>query len=308
MADQFQWPDLSENYPEVAENDPQLDFKKELYRQKLELIKATQEARIAQEKAKADAWIAQEKAALDAQIARARARLDSELRRADMKVQAEINAEAAKTTALMEQNKAAWANEHAINQAYHAAYIDVATRQIDRASSKADFVQKAAAAIGTAYVGILALTIAIDTLSKQASGSASPISTGLPARGIAPTLFLGLAILLATAYRANLGNVSNRESSNGTVDGLQRARRDTFLLWAGAINPVRRYMLLAAFYSLGAGVVFLPAAYLAIQESDLLFYAIVAAVAVFALPLLVMLAEWLSRKGKSDTDERSPVV
>jgi len=113
-----------------------------------------------------------------------------------------------------------------------------------------NFVAKSAGAIGGAYTGILALTFALDV-------------NPLPARGIIPTIFLGLAIVLATGFLAYVSgpDTTAEAHSSGTLDSRQRERRNAFIRWVGAPFVPRSFLLQASIFSLAFGVAFLPAPY-----------------------------------------------
>src|SRR4051812_21319004 len=69
----------------------------------------------------------------------------------------------------------------------HAAYIEVQKAKIDRTLGAADAVTRAAGAIATIYTGLLALDYSV--------GRDPP--RPLPARGIAPAMFLALAFFFS---------------------------------------------------------------------------------------------------------------
>lgn len=75
-------------------------------------------------------------------------------------------------------------------QDLNSAYLDVAKEQIGRSQARATFVAQAAAAIGTVYTAILGLAFGF------IHGSERPV----PATGIIPAIFIGLALVLAGAY------------------------------------------------------------------------------------------------------------
>jgi hypothetical protein len=85
--------------------------------------------------------------------------------------------------------KADWDAEYQLDAQYHSAVMDVAKAAIERARSGAELVQKSAAAIGTAYAALLALSFSV-------------ANNPLPPRGAIPGIFLGLSIVLSTAYVA----------------------------------------------------------------------------------------------------------
>jgi predicted XRE-type DNA-binding protein len=181
-----------------------------------------------------------------------------------------------------------WANEYALGQAIHNAYIEVAKSQISERMKRAEFVQKTAAAISAAYVAILGLTYSVEG------------KVLLPPRGFVPALFLGVAIFLSAVYAAYLTDSGKMESTSkthavGDLGALQPARLNTFILWT--ITPLlkRKFMLQASVASLGFSAIFLPLPYLAIPDWTGLVAAGIGLVGTFAIPAL------LDRTG-SETD------
>lgn len=135
--------------------------------------------------------------------------------------------------------------------AFSEAILTVAKGGIDRARGSAEFVQKGATAIFALYTG--ALTLAFSVTSNP-----------LPARGILPSLFLGFAILLATAYLAFLtrgDRVKDPEDAAGTAQA-QLNRTRTFVAWTNTSVLNRAPLLRCAVVALGIGVVALPAPFL----------------------------------------------
>jgi hypothetical protein len=274
MMDQDKWPPLPKvNIPKGSKTDPELEFKKLLYGAQLEVIKKQKEIAAEVDKAKEQATTdidkarkqatvdidkARKQVAVDMDKARTQTTVDIDKARKQLAVdidkarqEAAIQAEKDRVTANTEREKADWTNEYTQAQSFYTAYIDIAKDQIARAIARAEFVQTAAAAIGGAYTAVLALSFAVDEFA-------------LPARGILPTMFFGLSIVLAAAYLAyiSLPTKVPEFSSSGTLDSRQRVRRNTFINWAGApVNP-QSYLLQMAVFSLAFGVAFLPAPYI----------------------------------------------
>jgi hypothetical protein len=173
-----------------------------------------------------------------------------------VRYQAELDDVKATQQADIEREKASWANEYTLRQADLNAYVEVAKGQIERSRAGAQFVQTAAAAISGAYVAILGLSFAVS----------DELSSPLPARGIAPTIFLGLSIALTTVYLAYL--TKPKEVAGAVPQDLlyemQRERRDAFIRWTKATVLARVKWLQSAVVSLALGVAFLPVAYLPI--------------------------------------------
>jgi hypothetical protein len=84
------------------------------------------------------------------------------------------------------------AAEDALRAAVQSAYLDVAKGTLDRALKRAEFLTAAAGAIGTSYAALLGLV--------YSAGGDTP--RPLPATGIGPALFLGLALVLSAFYVA----------------------------------------------------------------------------------------------------------
>ncbi|GAA3572317.1 hypothetical protein GCM10022235_47190 [Kribbella ginsengisoli] len=135
--------------------------------------------------------------------------------------------------------------------AFSEAVLAVAKGGIDRARASAEFVQKGATAIFALYTG--ALTLAFSVTDNP-----------LPARGILPSLFLGFAILLATAYLAFLtrGDRVKDPADAAGVPEAQLNRTRTFVEWTNTSVLNRAPLLRCAVVALGIGVVALPAPFL----------------------------------------------
>ncbi|MEV6416089.1 hypothetical protein [Kribbella sp. NPDC051718] len=135
--------------------------------------------------------------------------------------------------------------------AFSDGIIAVAKGGIDRARASAEFVQKGATAIFALYTG--ALTLAFSVTDNP-----------LPARGILPSLFLGFAILLATAYLAFLtrGNKVKDPADAAGTPQAQLNRTRTFVEWTNTSVLHRAPLLRCAVVALGIGVVSLPAPFL----------------------------------------------
>ena len=84
----------------------------------------------------------------------------AKLDQAKIDYQSEVNQRDAPLTTEVEIYKAMIANENALDKDVQSAYLDVAKGQIDRIQARADFVEKAAAAIITLYTGVLTVVFA----------------------------------------------------------------------------------------------------------------------------------------------------
>ena len=162
MPEDIEWPQLPNGTSNVE---------LELFKAKLEVIKAEHQARM-------DKVTEQKKAEIAHEIAKDAATHAAEIER----VKAEASANLARETA-------DYANEYATLQEVYRGYIEVTKGEIARSFQRADFVQKVAVGIGTAHTAILALTF-------------SPADNALPISGLAPAIFLSLSFFLATAYVA----------------------------------------------------------------------------------------------------------
>jgi len=74
---------------------------------------------------------------------------------------------------------------------FHDTMTTLAIGSVDRARAGAELVQKASAALVTLYTGVLALVFSVT-------------NNPLPPRGVLAPVFLGLAVVLSTAYIAYL--------------------------------------------------------------------------------------------------------
>lgn len=141
-----------------------------------------------------------------------------------------------------------------LEKAIYNAYIDVGKTALDRTRMSAEFVEKAAAGIGTAYGAVLGLSFGL-----------SEGATALPPRGVAAAVFLGLALTAAAFHRAFLRAPSE---AGGVRDPspLLPVRSDedltAFLLWMRAGSMRRAAALRIAVVHLGLGVAFFPSAFI----------------------------------------------
>lgn len=201
--------------------------------------------------------------------------------------QAEIDHEKDRVQTVVSNQTADYANEYSTFQEVYKGYIEVAKGGIDRSLQRADFVQKVAAAIGTVYVGIIALSFSVE---KQVA---------LPITGIVPTIFLGLSFFLAAMYVSYLTQpgILKEEHSNGTLRGSQISRRNTFILWTRRTTMRRRYFLQASVVSLGISIFFLPAPYLK-TDIDIWWLTGIGILLTFLIPIIV-------HKSQKDLQEKS---
>lgn len=191
---------------------------------------------------------------------------------------AAIEEEAADKLATVERVKAAYSHEYALEQAIHNAYVDVAKQQVAAPGNKAEFVQKASTAISAAYVAVVGLSFGIGEHNKV-----------LPLSGLLPTIFLGLSIFLATAYTAYISDPGTtlEESSEGTLPGHQRERRNTFIIWAQSVALGRRKILHSAIISLGFAIGYLPAPYLQMDNIGFMILAVMGILCSLLVPMAI---------------------
>jgi hypothetical protein len=154
-----------------------------------------------------------------------------------------------------------------VETSVYSGIIDVAKSGIERTRGSADFVQKAAAAIGTIYGAILGVSFAVG-------------EHPLPWRALIPAIFLGLAILCSAVFLAWLPNPRELTDKKHDEDN-QLGRKDEGKklplsprdLWANAFVQyvrdaalVKRRWLRAGVGFLAAGLLFLPAPYIVLGD------------------------------------------
>jgi uncharacterized membrane protein HdeD (DUF308 family) len=180
----------------------------------------------------------------------------------------------------IERVKASLAHDHDMTLAVHNAYLEVGKNLLDRDSNRADFVQKAAGLISTAYAGLLALKFGTDT----ANGAVA-----LPLTAFVPTLFLALAILLSTAFLSFLTDPGSLNPPNYTGNSFvdQGVSRNSFILWARTGGLRRAWMLQGAVLSLAFGIVLVPAPFTRDQDSGWLLAVFLIGIATVLLTMIV---------------------
>lgn len=184
---------------------------------------------------------------------------DPQLELKKLRYQAQLQTVTAQYEAIIERDKTVRTHYEALDQAVYTAYLDVAKGHLDRVQARAQFVATAASAIGGVYAAVLGLSFSI---GKE-------INRPLPIRGLASTIFLGLSIVLATAY---LAYITRAEPIVGApVPSLRSQQlheeRNTFIQWTSEAVLRRIYWLQSSVISLGLGVLFLPVAFLQIQDT-----------------------------------------
>jgi hypothetical protein len=142
-------------------------------------------------------------------------------------------------------------------KSFFAKVIETSAGAIQRSRDSATFLQGASAAIAALYSGALGLVFVAG-------------DNPLPARGLAATLFLGLAVVLAAAYIAFLtrsaGVVEPEFVSKDTSFTRMLAQASVFHQWTNNVVREREGFLRASVVSLGVGVALLPMAFVQIDD------------------------------------------
>lgn len=154
-----------------------------------------------------------------------------------------------------EREKIETAADDALYTAVHDARLELAKGAIERSRSAAEFVRNAAAAVVTLYTGIVGLAFATGQHAEP-----------LPARGVVPALFLGLAIVLSTAYVALLTRTAAAPPPEPHSSARVSAERrlDAFMDWVSGMTLDKAYALHASVIAVGAGAVTLPIAFVSL--------------------------------------------
>ena len=148
--------------------------------------------------------------------------------------------------------------EHESQVAVEGAQIEVIKGTLDRARDSAKVVQTAASAIAALYTGVASLIFKIDA------------DKPLPTRGIIVVIYLGAAIVFSTAFLAWVDKGAAVEPFPESNDpGILRSERvKWFNNWAALTVLRRAWCLRVATLCLGVGLVFLPAAFIAVGKSQ----------------------------------------
>ncbi len=140
---------------------------------------------------------------------------------------------------------------------YYKALLALGQGALDRSRSAAQLVQGSAATIGTLYGAVLGVTFSVS--DRQ-----------LPFRGIAPAVFLGLAIALSSVYVAYMrgpASVQLQALHSSPPERLQR-RLNNFFSIISTVVQRRSYWLRSSVIALGVGVVLLPLPFLSFGGSS----------------------------------------
>jgi hypothetical protein len=178
--------------------------------------------------------------------------------------------------------------EHGLDKSIHDARVAISTNAIDRAYKGAEFVRLSAGVIATVYTGIAGLTFA----AKD--------GVALPPRGVIPGVFLGLALVLSSAYAAWLTKTpalpAPTPHSSRVV--FQARRLNAFTAWASQIALAKAYVLHAAVLTLGGGAVLLPTPFVDVPDGTMWVVAAVFLVVAFVIPLFTARSPAAARTGR----------
>ena len=164
--------------------------------------------------------------------------------------------------------------ETALRAAIHAGYLDVQRAKLDRVEAAAQFVTTASGAIGTVYTALLAVSFSV----------ASTPPTPLPARGLAPAVFLALAFFFSVVNVAFVRRAGQRMRilPMATTWEEQQARLVTFMIWIDRGALRRAWALRLAVVCLGGAVALMPIPFLALSRGATVAF-IVTVAAIVAL-------------------------
>ena len=154
--------------------------------------------------------------------------------------------------------KAQFDAEFGLRKVYFGEILDFAKSSADRARAGAEFLEKTIGAIALLYTGLLALVF-------------SATDNPLPAIGIIPAGFLGLALTLDAAYLAYISRPSGGPPTprhTGVHLGDQYLRTAHYVDWVSATVMNRRYAIKAAIFALGFAVLFLPVPFITSPYGD----------------------------------------
>jgi len=246
--------------------------------------------------------------------------------------QSQLQLTLARLQGLIEHDKTVRGSDAPFHQAVFQAYLDAAKAQIDRSITRGQAVFTAAGAIGTIYTGILGLAFSV-----------SQAGHFLPARGLIPAVFLGLAIACTSVYLAYIKvppgtpsgvpplrtflysrQPSGQEEPEATQpsgqDKLQRVsflpsqrlldERNAFIQWIEQEVIVRLPWLRAAVVSLALGVLFLPIAFVGLPDLFVWLCGALGLLVIFGVVFLSRAPEHVQRvkrkkeKDKSDASSR----
>jgi hypothetical protein len=187
-------------------------------------------------KAQAEGEIAADKADQDAGIAKGKATADAHLAWATSNRSADI------------ENL----------DKFHTAMYGLATGAVARGQGGAELVQKGSAALVAIYSGLLALVFSVT-------------DNPLPLRGVLSPIFLGLAVVLSTAYVAYIGPTDDVSPGPTPTLGLEPksfARLNAFTYVTNKIATRRSWALRASVVALGFGLAFIAVPFISFTGAD----------------------------------------
>jgi hypothetical protein len=173
------------------------------------------------------------------------------------------------------------ASEAALVKSVHDAYLSLAQGALDRAMKRAEFLTAVVTGLTAIYTGVLGFTF------SSAAGN-----TPLPARGLLPGIFLGLALVLASTYVAFIRayGKSRQLLPSGLGGQLAQERLVTFFDWTFSGVLRRAWALRLSVVSLAVAVALLPIPFVdlsprAVTWTVIIAFAFVAAAGVIELVL-----------------------
>lgn len=172
--------------------------------------------------------------------------------------EAQLEVRKKRTDQIIARAAAEYEADLAIELEFFKGVMEVAKGSIDRARASAEFVQKAASAIGVIYAAVLGVAFSV-------------AERPLPARGVIPALFLGLSIVCSTYFLAWLPP-SESGPDEGTRDeskpgsSLRHRLAALFIRWNRRAAVKRRRWLRASVVALGAAIALLPAAFVPLGD------------------------------------------
>lgn len=169
-----------------------------------------------------------------------------------IRYQARVDLAQAEAEADRAKEKVELDTEFGLEKSFQESLIEIAKDSTGRAQSGAEALRNAAAAIGAIYTGILGLAFSVT-------------DRPLPLRGVIPALFLGLSVVMATAYVAIISRP--RETTEWPIGGAgfrsdAQERTGSFIKYVAAHVRNNAHMSHAALLALGFGVIFLPVPFL----------------------------------------------
>lgn len=141
---------------------------------------------------------------------------------------------------------------------FTTALYTVSAASVDRSRAATELVQKASAAIAVLYTG--AITLAFSVTDNP-----------LPARGALTPIFLGLAVVLSTAYVAYIGPKQGYSPGPEPTVGLEPKafkRLNAYIAFTHRIATRRSGALRASVIALGIGLVCIAAPFIILGTAE----------------------------------------